>query len=122
MKTTNYLILLCLFFFSCSSNKNGETYNIENSEWIYSDFEISYNLFFKPSGKLESTHPNDNTLDNDFWKQKGKTIRFSFNNKYSTYKFRFSGKDTIVGKGKNKKFQWDFKLVRVRKTTANNSL
>lgn len=108
MKAKYYLILFSLILCSCSSDK------IENRIWKYSDFEMNYNLSFKANGRLESTHPDDVTKDNDIWKQEGEAVTFSFNDKFSEYKFRFTGNDTIFGKAKNKKSTWDFKLIRIR--------
>jgi hypothetical protein len=110
------IICFIVFVFAiagCSPSKNaGNIPSIQNTTWTYTDHEKSYEVTFKPNGKLSSTNPNEITPDNDFWEQDKDTVRFSYNNKYAWYAFKYSGAEVVKGVGRNSKLDWKFKMVR----------
>jgi hypothetical protein len=83
------------------------------STWNYTDSDgDEYTITFLEGGKIKSTHPNDTTPDNDFWKQEGTVVKFSFNDAYSEYHGAFKNKNRITGTASNtkgKKWTWQLK-------------
>lgn len=59
-----------------------------------------YELVFHPGGRLENSHPNETTPDNDTWMQSGDTVVLFFNDSYATYEGQISG-DAISGMAVN---------------------
>lgn len=59
-----------------------------------------YELRFQPNGRLENSHPNESTPDNDTWAQSGDLVILLFNDSYATYTGRLDG-DTMTGTAVN---------------------
>jgi hypothetical protein len=59
-----------------------------------------YELIFHPGGRLENSHPNETTPDNDTWLQTGDTVVLLFNDAYATYQGQIAG-DTMSGTAVN---------------------
>jgi hypothetical protein len=72
-----------------------------------------YELRFQLNGRLENTHPNDSTPDNDAWQQSGDVVTLLFNDAYATYTGSIVG-DTITGTAVNVTgafWSWDAYLL-----------
>lgn len=107
---------LILLFISCSSLKSlntSEMSSIIGSIWKYSDEDWTYTIKFKKNGKIKTTHPNDNTPENDYWNQSSNIIHFEFNDGYSKYKGKMKSTNLIVGKGKSPSGKWKWQLKRI---------
>ncbi|HLB64108.1 MAG TPA: hypothetical protein VJJ46_04655 [Anaerolineales bacterium] len=68
-----------------------------------------YELVFHSGGRLENSHPNESTPDNDAWVQTGDTVILLFNDSYATYEGRING-ETISGTAVNIRgavWSWD---------------
>jgi hypothetical protein len=106
MKQTYFIILGIISILSGYATVNG----LSNSElsligttWSYEDnlHDWKYDLTFLENGQMETTHPNDNTTENDVWKQDRTIIEFSFNDEYSIYKGKRRSTNQITGKAKS---------------------
>jgi hypothetical protein len=68
-----------------------------------------YELGFRHNGRLQNTHPNDSTPNNDAWEQSGDVVTLLFNDAYATYTGTIVG-DTITGTAVNitgASWSWD---------------
>jgi hypothetical protein len=99
---------------SCSSYrfKNSKAPLIEGTTWVFSSKYRTYEITFEKGGRISSTHQNDNTPENDFWKQDGMVLNFYFNDKYSSYKGKFKREGLIRGTATSKKGKWKWTLER----------
>ncbi|HTF05881.1 MAG TPA: hypothetical protein VK826_17755 [Bacteroidia bacterium] len=86
--------------------------DLAGTAWVYIDEEWTYEIVFDESGRLLTTHPNESTPNNDFWKQKAGTVNFSYNDGYSRYEGTIYGGDSIIGTARNKMDSWKFKMYR----------
>jgi hypothetical protein len=59
-----------------------------------------YDLIFHPGGRLENSHPNETTPDNDAWLQTGDAVVLLFNDSYATYHGQIAG-DAMTGTAVN---------------------
>lgn len=108
-----YSLLLALFVSSCGKPKpNHEVTNLTGTKWIYSDKDWTYAVYFKPKGKLFTTHPNDKTKENDYWEQSNTIVNLYFNDKYSIYNGYLLGQDTIKGIARNETDSWEFTMIK----------
>lgn len=107
--------MFSVLLFGCSvlGINKPTTLKIEGTAWRYSDAKKTYDVQFKANGRLVTSHPNDKTPNNDFWRQSGNTLYFSFNDGYAKYKGKFQNPKLITGKAKNKNKSWKWKLVRL---------
>jgi outer membrane biogenesis lipoprotein LolB len=105
-----------LMMTGCSSTPATDVpagYTLAGTKWRYSDKDWQYDLEFSPNGTLYTTHPNDKSKGNDTWEQNGETVRFYYNNKFSTYTGSFSDNRTMSGTASNKNgANWDWKATR----------
>jgi hypothetical protein len=99
---------------SDSSNlDSGVTGSLAGSKWHYSDNDWQYDIEFRSNGALYSSHPNDKSKDNDSWEQEGNTVRFYYNNKFSSYTGSLSGNNLMSGTATNKNgVKWNWKATR----------
>ncbi len=98
---------------SSSLSSDGAGGSLSGSRWHYSDNDWQYDLEFRADGVLYSHHPNDKTKDNDSWEQDGNTVRFYYNDKFSTYTGTLSGNNLMSGKASNTKgASWNWKATR----------
>jgi hypothetical protein len=89
--------------------------SVSSSYWKYIDEDIEYEFYFKFGGRIYSYYPNDPMLENDYWNQKGKRLKFSMNDKYAQYKGKMINDSTYAGKGKSKGFRWNWKIKLLTK-------
>jgi len=90
--------------------------SLTSSYWYYSDDDdVHYEIYFRPDGHISSYHPNDATPENDYWKQKGNTIRLYMNDRHASYKGQIINDTTMLGKGKSKGFRWTWKAKFISK-------
>jgi hypothetical protein len=110
-----FCVLLTFFLWGCLTTQGIDNIaSIAGTRWEYPDEEWSYEIEFGVNGRLITTHPNDTTLDNDYWEQEGNIVRFSFNNFYSEYEGEILTEDKIKGVAHNvKEESWDFQLIRI---------
>ena len=110
-----YLLIIGLgaIFFSCNPTKNlsDSELSLIGTKWSYEDnrHDWKYDISFFEGGRMETTHPNDNTPKNDSWQQDGAILKFSFNNQFSVYQGKRKSFDQIGGTAKNvngKKWKW----------------
>ncbi|NOQ35439.1 MAG: hypothetical protein GQ569_06035 [Methylococcaceae bacterium] len=88
--------------------------SLTNTKWHYMDSDWEYDIEFLPDGLMRTKHPNDRTPSNDSWQQKGEKVVFFFNEKYSVYRGKFSGRNVISGTAASKGgATWKWKAVRV---------
>lgn len=90
------------------------TRTLTNTTWIYADNDRKYKITFLNNGRIESTHPNESTPDNDFWRQNGQRIRISVNDGYAIYKGTILNDSEIKGTAKNKagkRWRWVMKKI-----------
>lgn len=111
-----YFLLITLtitLFSSCSTyrfkNRN-DVPELEGTTWVFTSKDKTYTVTFEKNGKLSSTHPNDNTPNNDTWVQDGMVLRFYFNNKYSTYTGKFVKANLIKGTATSKAGKWTWNI------------
>ena len=110
-KKTLYSLVLIFLISSCAILRQRNS--LTGTEWIYSDNDWTYEIRFDKNGKLWTTHPNDDTEGNDYWKQKdNKTVEFSYSDRYSVYDGKLIGRDTIVGTGRNHTDSWEYQMIR----------
>lgn len=85
---------------------------IEGTTWVFTSKYRTYEITFEKDGKISSTHQNDDTPENDSWKQDGMVLNFYFNDKYSSYQGEFEREDLIKGTATSKigKWKWTLKL------------
>lgn len=86
--------------------------DLNGTTWIYSDKNWTYEIKFLSNGKLQTTHPNDITPDNDYWTHTGNTIKFDYNDGYSEYTAVVHSMKKIKGKGKNVYGVWNWEMKR----------
>lgn len=87
--------------------------SLSGSKWHYVDEQWQYDIEFAANGVLHTTHPNDDTKDNDSWDQEGVSINFYFNNKFSRYTGTLSGNNLMSGTAVNTKgTTWTWKATR----------
>jgi hypothetical protein len=77
------------------------TGDLTGTHWFIYYYEpggdyYEYNLIFHPNGRLENSHPNETTPDNDAWMQSGDTVILLFNDSYATYQGQITG-ETMSG-------------------------
>jgi hypothetical protein len=87
--------------------------NLVGSTWRYEDDDISYDIIFGEEGVLITTHPNDMTPANDFWRVENQKIRFSFNDEFSVYVGEMVSDNLILGYASNSRFKWKWRAFRV---------
>jgi hypothetical protein len=99
MKKIYAIILITTFFIGCNSTKQKSEFetSVLGSTWEYSDEDITYQITFSDNGKLKNTHPNDFTLENDFWSQSGDQIHFESNSGFAKYDGIMKTINLIVG-------------------------
>ncbi len=97
-------------------NQSGKTkLSIAGSSWDYSDSDGDhYQITFIPHGKLKTTNPADETDNNDRWTQKGKTVKFAFNDGYSKYSGSIKSDTLIEGAAKSVAGEWQWKLIKIK--------
>lgn len=88
--------------------------SVEGSTWEYYDEDWTYQIEFKENGKIKSTHPNDNTPENDSWTQSGSEIHFEFNDGFSNYDGKMKSVNLITGIGKSTSGKWEWKMKRIK--------
>ncbi len=115
MRYLLFILILAVHLCGCSSAyKLGGKKSISGTTWDYSDSDgDAYQITFKANGKMKTTNNSDRTPNNDFWFQKGKDIKFQFNNQYSTYLGQMEGANFIKGEAKSIKGTWTWELKRV---------
>jgi len=114
MKRTYFLILgITIILSGCAAVNKLSNFELSlvGSTWSYEDnlHDWKYELTFLENGQMKTTHPNDNTPENDVWKQDRTIIVFSFNDEYSIYKGKRKSINQITGKTKSsngKKWKW----------------
>lgn len=114
MKQTYLSIIGVIIILSgCSSlaKLSNSELSLIGTTWNYEDnaHDWKYEVTFLENGRMETTHPNDETPANDTWKQDKTTIEFSFNDGYSIYKGKIRSRSEITGTAKNsygKKWKW----------------
>lgn len=93
-----------------------QTPSLSNTKWHYMDGDWEYNIEFLSNGLMRTQHPNDGTPNNDSWEQKGETVLFYFNDRYSRYRGKFVGKDIISGTATSQTgAKWEWKIQRLPK-------
>ena len=98
-----FILLTVLYSLTgCVAHKT----SVASTFWRYTDEDLSYEILFKPDGHLYSYHPGDASPENDFWKQKGKRITITMNDKYAVYKGKLTSDSTMTGIGRSKGFRW----------------
>jgi hypothetical protein len=60
-----------------------------------------YELIFHENGRLENTHPNDKTPDNDTWELTRTEIILRFNDGYAIFRGKFKDYNTMFGIARN---------------------
>jgi len=95
------------------NNSSEDAPPVQETLWQYVDEDVTYQLRFSSDGHLVTTHPNDVTPENDFWKQMGKDIEFTYNNSFSTYKGEMVNDGLIEGTASNGSFTWSWKAYRL---------
>lgn len=90
---------------------------LAGSTWHYMDNDSEYDIQFLTNGRLKLIgHPNDTDFSNESWTQTGETVHIYFNDKFATYKGKFSGRNIISGTATNTRgVKWNWKLVREAK-------
>ncbi|MCD8529261.1 MAG: hypothetical protein LRY27_04745 [Chitinophagales bacterium] len=108
--------IIATIFIACNplSKLTDAEISIEGTSWEYSDEDWTYQIKFGKNGKLISTHPNDNTPDNDTWNQSRNQIHFEFNDGFSKYDGKMETIDLIIANGENTGGTWECTLKRVR--------
>lgn len=111
------IIGIVILISSCSSVKklSNKDLKLIGTTWSYKDDTHSwlYDITFLKEGKLQTTHPNDKTPDNDFWSRDGKILKFSYNDEFSNYQGEFVDKNKIHGTAKSKNGQtWKWILTK----------
>lgn len=101
---------------SSNTVQQGGVVELTETTWHYTNPDqyktTNYDITFSPQGILTTTHPNDRTPHNDFWQQKGDSVFFQYNNKYSEYKGRIIHPGLIEGTAANHIDSWTWKLER----------
>jgi hypothetical protein len=108
-KSSCLLLLLAIIF--CSANQQSIIV-MENTKWLYTDANQSYELDFISEGRLISHHPEDRTPINDEWKLKKDKLIFYYNDHYIKHKGKFVHPDTIKGYVIDAEGRIPFMLVR----------
>ena len=117
MKNIIFLLILSSYLIGCSSlNRLTKTeFSISESTWDYTDSDgDQYQITFHSNGKLESTNPNDNTPENDYWDQKRKIIEFNFNDGYVTYSGKLKTPHLIEGMTESADGKWTWKMIKIK--------
>ena len=113
------LILISLIFtilIGCSPLRKltESEISVTGSTWEYTDEDWTYQIEFIENGTIKSTHPNDNTPENDSWNQSRNQIHFEFNDGFSKYDGKMKTIDLIVGNGKSTSGKWKWKMKRIK--------
>ncbi|EDP97564.1 hypothetical protein U8527_04405 [Kordia algicida OT-1] len=116
MKKIYLIIFATILLIGCGSSKKISKLNqsLLGSTWEYSDEDLTYEITFSDNGKIKTTHPNDKTPNNDFWKQSGTLIHFEFNDGYSKYDGEIKTFNLIVGSAKSEYGEWNWEMKRVK--------
>ena len=110
------IVLILSLFMGCSPLKkmSDSELSLKGTSWVYTDEDWSYTLTFEKGGKLKSNHPNDNTPNNDNWKQTRTQIHFEFNDGFSQYDGEMKSLNRIEGSATNGMDDWKWKMKRVK--------
>ncbi|WMI68068.1 hypothetical protein [Mangrovimonas sp. YM274] len=116
MKYVLMLIVLCVSIWGCNSSKSSieVAHSLKETLWTYMDSEWSYQVRFKEGGVLETTHPNDNSKDNDTWEQIGDEVILEFNDGFSKYLGKMISPNVIEGTAKSKYASWKWRMERIQ--------
>ncbi len=117
MKKLLSFLILTIVLIGCSPKGKLSLTEVSllGTTWKYSDKDKSYKVEFGKKGKLKSTHPNDITPDNDFWKQSGNRLHFELNDGYAKYDGKIESSNLIKGTAKNsakKSWKWTMKRIK----------
>jgi hypothetical protein len=112
--TINSGFLLLMLSVAAHCTRAPQT-SLVSSYWKYSDDDVQYEIYFKPNGHVYSYHPNDETPENDVWKQTGNKVYFHMNDGYAHYKGKFVNDSTITGQGRSKGFRWTWTAKMISK-------
>ncbi len=115
MKKLILISITSAILISCNPLRNltESEISVSGSSWEYSDEDWSYQIGFIENGKIKSTHPIDNTPENDSWKQSSGHIHFEFNDGFSKYDGKMKSMNLITGKGKSTSGKWKWKMKRI---------
>ncbi|WP_348718761.1 hypothetical protein [Tenacibaculum sp. 190130A14a] len=116
MKKLISTLLILTILIGCNSLRKGtkSAISVAGSTWEYSDEDWTYQIEFVENGQIKSTHPNDNTPENDFWKQSHSNIHFEFNDGFSKYDGKMKSIDLITGIGKSTSGKWKWKMKKIK--------
>lgn len=109
-------IVLTLSLVGCStlSRMSDDELSISGTTWNYTDDDgDNYNITFGANGRMQTTHPNDRTDDNDYWSQTGTLVEFEYNDGYSKYTGKMKSTKLITGSAQSVAGKWKWKLKRI---------
>lgn len=115
MKKIFLLLCIAATAIICTSFKTASPSMLPllGTTWIYTDEDKSYEITFLKNNVLSTTNPNNNSPEDDSWKQTKKNVYIFYSKKYATYKGTMVSEDLIKGTAKNvQKLTWTWELKR----------
>ena len=122
-----YGSFMVLVFLILGFQVKKSSFDLQGTIWrYYSNGEYNgYTIQFSHTGLLVTSHPLDSTPNNDGWEQKGRKVKFWYNDHYATYEGKIINSSLIKGKAtniENETWQWELRREPIEQPSMQDSL